>query len=256
MSSLWGISMLTMLEVVRNKTLSAVVLVMIILMFIASAFASVTMGSTVNIVVDFGLASASILGNLVAIIVTIQLTQQERENRTLYLLLPRLPNRSIYILGKFIGLALVLGALTALMIAITAIFAAAFDWTKWLALGQAGIVTIIEIYIAIALALMFSNASSMFLAILLTIATDIAGRFSFIIKQFGETIGGLIESFTDMAYYLLPNLQTINLRNQVIDYPAINASELIQLLLYGFTEIGLILAVACLLFMKKDLQTS
>jgi len=256
MSSLWAITTLTMLEVRRSRAMGAVMVVMLLLLLTASALASVTMGRTVDIVVDFGLAGMSVTANILAIVITVQLTQQERENRTLYLMLPRVAHRSLYIWGKFFGIALVLAALVLFMSLMLGAFAAFFGWGKWQVLMQACLMTIPEVWIAIALALLFANASSMFLAIFLTVAVDIAGRFSFVIKQFGETVGGMVEWFTDTAYYLLPNLQAIGLRNHVIDFPAVSAIELSQMLAYGITEIALILMAACLLFMDRDLQAS
>lgn len=256
LSRLWAIAVLTMIEVRRSRAMGAVMVVMLLLLLTAAALASVTMGRTVDIVVDFGLAGMSVTANILAIIITVQLTQQERENRTLYLMLPRVAHRSVYIWGKFFGIALVLALLVLAMSVLLIGFAAFFGWSKWQVLMQACLMSIPEVWIAIALALLFSNASSMFLAIFLTVAVDIAGRFSFVIKKFGEAVGGAVEWFTDAAYYLLPNLQAMDLRSYVIDFPAVSAVELAQMFAYGITEIALVLMAACLLFMNKDLQAS
>jgi len=253
-NGLWGVARLTIVEVRRNRAMHAAVLVMLMLLIVSSALASVTMGKAVDIIVDFGMASISLIGNMIAIVLSVQLTQQERENRTLYLLLPRIASRSIYMAGKFVGLAVALAGLTGILLAMLYVFASSFGWDNPWSLLLAGFATLIELWLVAALALLFSNASSLFLAIFLTITVDLAGRFTLVIKQFGESVGGPLEWFTDAVYYVLPNFELINLRTDMFNPHAISWDVMLSLTAYGLTEIGMIVSLACLLFMRRDIQ--
>jgi len=253
-NKMWEAAHLTVLETRRNRAVHAILLIHLIVLGVALLLASVTMGETVNIVVDLGLMSLSVLGSLVALVVTVQTMRQDIEQRTIHVLLPRVGSRTLYVLSRFLGIALVLGAAIVLMSVMLGIFVVPLGWIKWVELLQACCSTLLEVWIAIAVALLFSNASSMFLAIFLTLAVLLAGRFSLVIKQFGESVGGITEHLTDAAYYLLPNFQVINLRNRIVDFPALPPGEFARILSYGITEVALLLCVACLFFMRKDLH--
>lgn len=254
MVAIWRVAALTALEIRRRRGVLAILFVYLIWLGVAWLLASVTMGSTAEIVADFGLAGLSLLGNLYAIFIAIQLTQDERNLRTLFVLLPRLPSRTVYVLGKFFGVAAVLLGLVAFMSLMLFALLGLLQWQTWGVLIAACFFTALEVCIAIALALLFANASSLFLAFFYTLAVDVAGRFSFVIKQFGESIGGATEWFTDAAYYLLPNLEAINLRNRVLDASPSVLSDAWFMGAYALNEIALILAIACVLFSYKDLQ--
>lgn len=254
MLDIWMLARLAALEVWRNRVIPGMLVLMLVLLVISVLLASVTMGSTVNIVMDLGLASMSVISNFMAIILTIQLTQQERENRTLYILLPRVSSRSKYILGKYIGIALTIGCASVCMAAMLAVSVMALGWGTWLIFIQACIATLFEVWIIIAVAMLFSNASGPFLAIFYTFTVDVVSRFSSVIKSFGESVGGGIEALTDTAYYLLPNLEIVNLRNQIISSTAPAGRDMLAMLTYASTEISLILAVTCLVYLRKDLH--
>lgn len=254
--SMWYVASLTALEARRHRGVPAVMMAFLIWLAVGWSLASVTMGSTATITIDFGLAGMAILSNLYAILLTIQLTQQERELRTLYVVLPRLPSRLVHVAGKFTGLAGTLAVLVLGLSLLLIMTAWILGWAHWGSLLQACIALIAETWIAIALAMVFSHASSLFLAVFYTLTVDVAGRFSFIIKQFGESIGGVTERLTDTAYYLLPNLEIINLRNRIVDMPPLGLSGMAELSAYALTEIGLLLCIAGLLFLHKDLQAA
>jgi len=101
MISIFHIARMTFSEALRNKIMYGVLLFLAIMLVAATALASVTMGRTELMILDLGLGGISILANLTAIVITIQSLQQEKESRTLYVLLTRLPTRWQYIIGKF-----------------------------------------------------------------------------------------------------------------------------------------------------------
>jgi len=255
MNPILEIAKMTFADAIRNKIFYGAFAFLIILFFIAAALASVTMGRAELMISDLGLGAISILGNLMAIIITIQSLQQERESRTLYVLLTRLEQRWKYLAGKLLGISAVLGMQIILMCAMLALCITLFGHIYWQSFLQACITTIFEIWIVIAIALLFSQTSSLFLAILLTLAVDIAGRFSFTIQQLGEQSDSLVLQIISQAmYYTLPNLEAVNLRNQAGYIPFYEWSQLLQILSYSLSEIILLLCVCSLIFHRKNLS--
>lgn len=255
MQAVLEIAKLSFSDAIRNKVAYGVFTFLVLLLATASALASVTMGRTELMILDLGLGGISILGNLMAIILTIQSLQQERESRTLYVLMTRLQGRWKYLVGKFLGLSAVLSIQIVIMCLILAACIAIFGHIFWLSFVQACITTLFEVYIIVAIALLFAQSSSLFLAVLLTLAVDIAGRFTFVIRQLGEQSDNmLIQGFTQGLYYLLPNLEGINLRNQAGYVAHIPWHELISMAAYSLSEIGFILLLSAFIFGRKNLS--
>jgi len=255
MQAIIEIAKLTFSDAIRNKIFYGAFLFLILLFLTAAALASVTMGRTELMILDLGLGSISILGNLMAIVITIQSLQQERESRTLYVLVTRLQQRWKYIAGKFIGLAAVMGIQIIIMCIMLALCIAIFGEVYWQSYAQACFVTILEVWLVISIALLFAQSSSLFLAILLTLAVDIAGRFTFTIRQLGEQSDNpVLHIITQGMYYILPNLEAVNLRNQAGYIAQYEWSQLGQILSYSLSEIVLLLCVCSLIFHRKNLS--
>jgi len=255
MQAIIEISKLTFSDAIRNKVFYSVFLFLIFLFLTAAALASVTMGRTELMISDLGLGSISILGNLMAIVITIQALQQERESRTLYVLVTRLEQRWKYIVGKFIGLAAVLGIQIIVMCIMLALCISVFGQINWLSFFQACLTTILEVWLVVSVALLFAQSSSLFLAILLTLAVDIAGRFTFTIRQLGEQSDNpILQIITQAMYYILPNLEAVNLRNQAGYIVQYDWAEFLQILSYSLSETALLLCVCALVFHRKNLS--
>jgi len=255
MQAIVEIAKLTFSDAIRNKIFYGVFIFLIILFLTAIALASVTMGRTELMIMDLGLGSISILGNLMAIIITIQSLQQERESRTLYVLVTRLEQRWKYIIGKFSGLAAVLGIQIILMCLLLALCIVIFGDIYWQSYMQACFTTILEIWIVVGIALLFAQSSSLFLAILLTLAVDIAGRFTFTIRQLGEQSDNpALQFLTQTMYYILPNVEAVNLRNQAGYIAQYEWSKLLQICAYSMSEIALLLCICSFIFSRKNLS--
>lgn len=254
MHNVWPAVRLSALELGKSHTLLAALVIHAIVLGVAWLLASVTMGKTIDIVMHLGWMSVSVLGSLLAAVVGIQHLQQDVELRTIHVLLPRIGWRSLYVLARFAGMSLALFGVYSAMVAMLVAVGFLLGWHAWVPFAMAYVSTLFEVLLALALAILFSNASSMFLAMFMTLNVLVCGRFSFVIKEFGESIGGFVERLTDLAYYLLPNFQAINLREHVTDaafQPTWGA--FFGTLAYGVTETCLILATACLIYLRKDL---
>ena len=254
MKQILEIAKLTFADAIRNKIAYGVLAFLVIILATSVALASVTMGRTELMILDLGLGAISILGNLMAIIITIQALQQEKENRTLYVLIPRLDNRWKYLLGKFIGLAAILGLQILIMSILLSICILPFGDIYWISFIQACVLTIVEVWLIIAIAMLFAQSSSLFLAILLSLAVDITGRFTSTIKEFGnQAESELLHWITEGMFYALPNLEAINLKNGAGYINSYSFDTITGMLAYSFCEIGVLLLLCIFVFERKNL---
>ncbi len=255
MNQIVEIAHLTFADAIRNRINYGVFVFLIIIITTSVALASVTMGRTELMILDLGLGAISILGNLMAIVITIQTLQQEKENRTLYVLITRLESRWKYLLGKFCGLAAILGLQILGMCTLLAFTIMPFGEIYWLSFVQASIATIIEVWLVIAIAMLFAQSSSLFLAILFTVSVDITGRFTSVIQQFGEqSASPVLHTLTETMFYILPNLEAVNLRNGAGYIESFSASQFSSVLLYGASEITFLLFIGIIIFERRNLS--
>lgn len=258
MAGMYGaleIARMSFLDALRNRLLYGVLVFVVLLLLSSLAIASVTMGRTELLLLDLGLGAISIIGNLMAIVIAVQSLQQEHAERSLYVLLTRLPSRGWYMLGKFMGLAVVLAGLMVLMLLTLAAMVALFGDIHWLSLAQASLATLFEIWIVLAFSLVFAHASSLFLAIMMSFCMDIAGRFTSTIHQFSEQAEQTaLRRAGDAVYYLLPNLEAVNLRNGAGDIVSFGADRVLAVAAYGSVEIALLLAVSSWIFKRRNLS--
>jgi ABC-type transport system involved in multi-copper enzyme maturation permease subunit len=255
MTGIFELARLTFIEAIRNRIAYGVLAFMILLLATAALVSSVTMGQTQMLILDMGLGGISIMGNLMAILFAIQSLQQERDSRALYVLLIRMAHRWQYVLGKFCGLAAVLALMVAIMCLLLAVSAYPFGHFSWVSYVQAGVATVFETWMTIAVAMLFAQTSSLFLGVLLTLAIDIAGRFTSVIHHFaGQFHSDLLQWIITGMYYALPNFEAINLRDQAGYIPSYSLERMLSLSAYSFSETAFLLALTVWVFSRKNLS--
>ena len=255
MNGIVQLARLSFIEAVRQRIAYGVLAFLAVLLSAAALVASVTMGQTEMLILDLGLGGISILANLMAMLFAIQGLQQERDSRALYVLLIRLPRRWHYVLGKFLGLAAVLALMVVVMGLLLALAAYPFGAFHLVSFAQAILATVLEAWLTIAVAMLFAQTSSLFLGVLLTLAVDIAGRFTEVIHHFaGQFHARAMQWLVTVMYYALPNFTAINLRDQAGYIPAYDASRMLTLVGYAGAETALLLLIVMWVFGRKNLS--
>jgi ABC-type transport system involved in multi-copper enzyme maturation permease subunit len=253
MGKIASIARYTFIEIFRNK-----------IYYVLLLFAVVMLGSTLllgalggeqwgRMLTDFGLMSIEALSLLVAVFAAVTLVLEEMESRTLYLILTRPVSRYQFVLGRFLGLLLLLGTTYFLMAAGHLLLLATmhvhpdrqyllsllYSWEK--------------IMLITALAMAFSLfATSTISAIVFTLFFWVMGHFSsemrFLAQKSAQPgVSWLFSSF----YYLVPNFQVMNVR----DLPSTalaGTGWLWPALGYGITYTAACLVIVVMLFRKKE----
>ena len=112
----------TLREAVRQKALHALLLLAAMLIAGAHGFRDFHFGSPeLKFVADLGLGVMALFGAVVAVAVTTQLFFSEFEHRTAQTLLARPVWRAEFILGKFLGAAVITGAFCGLLTGVLAL---------------------------------------------------------------------------------------------------------------------------------------
>jgi ABC-type Na+ efflux pump permease subunit len=126
----------TLLESVRQKVLNVLLIFAIVLVGCSVSISQLAtpgldeagiFDAQIKFVKDFGCGAIDIFGFFIALLSTAQLIPQELHNRTIYTILAKPVRRSEFLLGKFLGVVLLLALCVALM---SLAFAATLYWQE------------------------------------------------------------------------------------------------------------------------------
>ena len=252
-------------ETVRDKILYNLVIFALGMILFSLLLGEWSVFARETVIQDFTLAIMSLVGLLMSIFVGIGLVQKEIQRKTILTLLAKPLPRWHFIVGKYLGLLMVLGLNLAIM---TLLF---FLLLRWIGtrpnpnLLLAIYLIFLEMAVITAAALLFSAFSTPTLSALFTLGVYIAGHLSgdlvnhlSFIHKYGARLPGtpVITPFTEKiikaVYYLIPNMENFNIRGRVVYDLPIGHHYVLYTSLYAFVFIGIYLLIASLWFSKRD----
>jgi len=243
----------TFRETLRDKILYNLVLFALLLIGASVLLATLTIGEQARIVKDIGLASINVVGVIIAIFVGIGLVAKEIERRTIYTILARPITRSQFLIGKYLGLAVVIAMNMGLMFGM-------FLATVWLSsasisesLFQSIQLMVVESLLIVAVAIFFSTFTSSILSATMTLGVYVIGHLTTDMKAIAEkSQNPLTEWIMTAIYYVCPNLEWLNIKGQAASGAAVSMTYQMLATSYGLLYSGILLAAACLLFRRRD----
>ena len=286
MGKAYQIAKNTFRESIRDKILYVIAFFAAVMMFSSLALGWISIGDQLQVVQDFSLAVLSFFGALMAVFVGTGLIYKEIDKRTIYTILSKPVRRWQFLLGKYLGLLSVLGIamlgmlVAALLFVMYAAYTAQFspieDWTQrvnWGWFSMAVVMLFFELMVVVSLAMFFGCISSPILSAIFTFTAYLVGQVSYTInymfttfKPVTESVASVTgESLTDFAsntyfllkplsvliYYILPDLQHFQIRNQVVLGPAPTVSQILVGMAYGIGYSAAVILLTSLLFDRK-----
>ena len=102
------IGKITVLEAIRHRVLNVLLLFALVVIGTANFFSQLSFNQQIQFVKDFAFGAMTLFGVIMAIVAVAQMVPNEVENRTLFTILAKPVRRTEFLLGKFLGIALVL----------------------------------------------------------------------------------------------------------------------------------------------------
>ena len=254
MHAIYEISLNTLKETVRNHVVYMVLLFVVVLIILSVSFGDWSVFARIQVIEDFGLATMSISGLLLAVFIGVGMLGKEISSKTVYHVITKPISRHQFIIGKFAGLLAVLvlnyAAMSLFFIGTLLFFGGKVGLMLILAIVCIGI----EMAVIISAALFFSTFTSSMLAALFSIVFYCTGHLNDLIS-----VGITSKSWSQfpialkILYYLLPNLEHFNIRNHVVYHTYLPPEYIFLAIAYGGLYVLLFLIFSCLIFRKKDL---
>jgi ABC-type transport system involved in multi-copper enzyme maturation permease subunit len=248
-----AIALNTFREGIRDRILYLPFFFALVAVVFSRVLAVLTVGDRVKIIKDVGLASISLFGMLIAVLIGTGLVYKEIDKKTIYTLLAKPIERWQFLLGKFLGLALTLFVLTAAMalvfLGVVLAYTSGVDGRLVLAV----VFIFLELVLITAVAMLFSCFSTPILSSVFTLAFFVIGHFSWGLQTLIEKARpGPARVALRVLYTILPDLENFNYKTDAVYGLKILPQYYAFSALYGLAYTLFILALAALIFKKRD----
>jgi ABC-type transport system involved in multi-copper enzyme maturation permease subunit len=248
----------TLRESLRERLMYNLVVFAVVLIAASLTISRLTMGEQFRIIANIGTSSTQIFGTLIAVFMGVGLLSRELDRRTCYPILARPVGRGQFILGKFTGLLVVLGLNVLVMALATGLVlilytgnahfvGLTFFGTFWLLL--------LQFAICAAYALLFSSFSTATLATIFTLAFVVAGHVFSEVRSFWLQSDQVeMKSLARVLDFVLPNMGLLDTKEALTYGDAVGLGSLLLRSAYGLAFAGVLVALAALVFSRRDVR--
>lgn len=273
----WFIALFTWREGIRKKSLVGFLILSLLVIFGASFMSAFLNQSTATVeseseidlklIKDICVTTISIFGMLITIFISASVVPNEVENKVIYTVLSKPVRRLQYLLGKFIGVQMIILANLLLMVGL-------FFIAIW---SKQGVMPTLLLWSATLTYFEFLVVSSFTFAISCTstsaVLPTIGGLFIYMIgnlteylkdvtmraRESQETLDFMLGELAKWLYNILPNLQKFSLKNYILDMepnaplPSEVWDQIPNLVVYGFAYALSGFVIAYWVFRRKEL---
>lgn len=263
-----AISVATFIDGYRDRLIQGLLIVGVFFVLSTAVFSSFSMRQPMEVAINYGLSVVQILATILTLFLGLNLISRELESKAGHPVLAQPISRGSYIIGKFMGLLMIVlviliisGACAALGIWLTTLTLDTPGHVSWAGFIIALYGTFISCTVLGGLTVLFTSLStSAILPFLLTCGVYAIGQSTQAAKRFieaelaGVELTPLVKMIAKGAYYIFPNFALFDFKVQAIyDLPE-SATLLGIATVYGLTYLALTLFGAVILFEKRDLS--
>jgi len=265
------IARITLLEAVRQKLFNFLAVIAVAVVISAQFLRELNFGSSeLKFILDFGFGALAFFGSILAVVGAAQLFFGEIENRTALTVLARPVFRSEFILGKFVGISVVLLAFVTLVVVV---LIAVLWWRErelmvrlpedfpagplvpyggllWYGLLQwlkLGVVVAITIFIA-------SYSQTNLYAVAMSFLVLVVCHLQYLARDAWQHAEGLLARLgAGFVGLLFPNFQLFNLGDRLVGGNAVSAGTVLGVGAYALVYIAVILGLAVFSFRRREI---
>lgn len=273
----WFIALFTWREGIRKKTLVGFLILSLLVIFGASFMSAFVNQSTatvemeaeidIKLIKDICVTTISIFGMLITIFISASVVPNEVENKVIYTVLSKPVRRMQYLLGKFMGVQMIILANLLLMAGLFFIAIWSKQGVMPTLLLWSVMLTYFEFLVVSAFTFAISCMSTS--AVLPTIGglfiymignlTEYLKDVTMRVGESQEVFDVLIGQLAKWLYNILPNLQRFSMKNYIVDMepnaplPSEVWDQIPNLVLYGLLYAASGYLIAYWVFRRKEL---
>ena len=242
-------------EALRNRVTLVVVIFTVVLLLSSLLLTEVTVATFDRVLTDVGLALIVLVLVPLAIFLSGAALGREIERRTIFLVMSKPISRGLFLVSRYAGVLLtllvLLGAMSLVFFCQQKIYGAKITLAQGQALGLFGL----ELALVSALGFFFSSFAGTLPATFMTASLYLIGHLSPDLYRAAQRSDVLpVRLLGKGLYYVLPNMDRLNLRPRATYAAVTSASECLRSGTYGLAYSLLLLLLATLLFQRRDFK--
>jgi ABC-type transport system involved in multi-copper enzyme maturation permease subunit len=248
-----GVALNTFRESIRDKVLVTLIVFAIIVMGSARVIQPLALGEEAKVIKDLGLSAITLFCVLISILVGGRIVYKEVEKRTIYIMLAKPVRRWEFILGKYVGLMAVL------VVSVSVMTVAFYAMMLILGVGApvylllAVLMTLFQLAILTAVAVMFSTFATPITGAVFTFAVYFVGHLTRDLKLLAAmSPSAVVKVVSYGLYYVLPNLSNFNIRGEAVYNVPLDPLSLVLSGLYAIVYTATLLLISVAIFNRKE----
>ncbi|MGE0399308.1 MAG: ABC transporter permease [Kofleriaceae bacterium] len=256
---IWAIALNTFREAARIRVLYGILVLVGGANLFALVLGQMAVREEARVARDVGLAGISLFGSLTAIFLGVFLLYTEVQRRTIHAIVSKPIERWEFVLGKYLGMALVLTVLVVLFALAMIVMLAIQDVGITDAIAKAIVLAWFEVLTVAAIAIFFSSFSTPFMSGIFALAIWVLGRVTPDIEAAARDAAAWIRTLARIALQIIPDLHLFSVSGRTLDGDTVSVhADFVSWgyvgmsCLHGLGWIVGLLAIAALLFHRRD----
>lgn len=253
MKAIWIIAKNTFREIIRDRILYGLIVFALLLISLALVLGQLSFTEQTRVSIDFGFTAMHLSAVVLAIFLGSTLVGKEIDKKTILTLLARPISRLQFLLGKCLGLVLMIVTLTSGLGAILCIVSMGMGMDPDLSLlaGMYGV--ILESLILLGMTIFFSSFSKPIMVVVFSIGFFLIGHWMDSLAFFSSrSQDKAFEAFSEVVIAVLPNLEHFNWRSLFIYGDAVPVNTLLLATVSSLAWFSLTILGAALVIRRRD----
>jgi len=216
-SQIWALALNVWREASRDRGIAILVVFGTLFILVSLVFGQMAVGGKTRVIQNMGFWVIGLWGLFTVLYLGANIISRELKHHTIYMVLSRPVNRSVFLIGKFTGMLIVLFVIFLLLstmwlglllfenidISITHFVALGFIFGEWVLLA--------------ALSLFFASFTSPLLHNFFLFGITFLGHWSNDLRLFAENAKDIwLQYILKIIYLILPNLEALNFREHAL----------------------------------------
>jgi ABC-type transport system involved in multi-copper enzyme maturation permease subunit len=245
---------ITVKEGIRSRLYLVIFFFAVLFLLSSIALSDFTFAERKKILTDLGLTFLILFGLIVSVVLGITLIHRDLDERSIYFILSKPLKRSSYLVGKYLGLLLILVFnllfMMAIHILLLLLVAKEFEPNLFLAVYP----IFLELSLIAAFTIFYASFTTPALVVFFTISTYIIGHSLDILQFTVKKTSGIPHYILKGVTYIFPNLDFLDFKSAIIYHQRVGFEEFLWVTLYVLIYIGALLYFAKVIFEGRELK--
>ena len=255
----WAIALNTFREAVRIRVLYGILVLVVGANLLTLVLGQMVANEEARVTRDVGLAAISLFGSLTAIFLGVFLLYTEVQRRTIHSIVSKPIERWEFVIGKYLGMALLLSVLVGVFAIAMVLLLSAQSMGVSSAIPKAVVLAWFEVLTVAAIAIFFSSFSTPFLSGIFALALWAIGRLTPDIEAAARDASPAISWTAKATLQIVPDLHLFSVSGHVVDGSHVSVhAEFVSWAYVGLASVHALgwivglLAASALLFHRRD----